>query len=301
MSTKGWDVFVSHAWEDKESFVRALAETLTALGVSVWYDEFSLRVGDSLSRSIDTGLASCRFGIVVISSAFMSKPWPEYELRGLVAREIGEARVILPIWHGVTLREVVRFSPPLADKLAINTQGLTAEEVAIRILLEVRPDLYNQLPRERLDSLTARGAFQDLQHQMELMREKLEAATEALREYRCPHCQAPMTQRASVPVGQGDDDLYEEFECGYSTGAGHGQPCPSDPLFPKFEDFTLHFTELSDEGTWRWRCIAIGNTPMAKRLHLLSELGRTREEAERAVRTAYGRVAQGRSHMTLDP
>jgi hypothetical protein len=101
-----WDVFVSHASEDKESFVRPLAAALQSLGVSVWYDEFSLRTGDSLCRSIDKGIAGSRYGLVVISPHFIAKPWPEYELRGLVSREMGEDRVILPIWHGVTRREV---------------------------------------------------------------------------------------------------------------------------------------------------------------------------------------------------
>jgi hypothetical protein len=54
---KNWDAFVSHASEDKESFVRPLVEALGRLGVSLWYDEVSLRLGDSLSGSIDRGIA----------------------------------------------------------------------------------------------------------------------------------------------------------------------------------------------------------------------------------------------------
>jgi len=81
-----WDAFISHAWEDKESFVRPLAHALTALGAAVWYDEFSLRLGDSLSASIDKGLAGSRYGIVVLSKAFIAKRWPQRELQGLVKR-----------------------------------------------------------------------------------------------------------------------------------------------------------------------------------------------------------------------
>lgn len=55
------DLFLSHATEDKDGFVRPLAHALTALGASVWYDEFSLRAGDSLRESIDRGLRSSRF------------------------------------------------------------------------------------------------------------------------------------------------------------------------------------------------------------------------------------------------
>lgn len=70
---KEWDVFISHASEDKDSFVRPLAEALAQLGVRVWYDEFTLNLGDSISRSIDKGLASSQFGLVVLSESFISK------------------------------------------------------------------------------------------------------------------------------------------------------------------------------------------------------------------------------------
>ena len=71
-SKKKYDVFISHASEDKDSLVRPLAIALRGLGASVWYDEFSLRIGDSLSGSIDKGLSNSRFGPVVISQNFMT-------------------------------------------------------------------------------------------------------------------------------------------------------------------------------------------------------------------------------------
>ena len=59
-----WDLFASHASEDKETFVRPLAVLLGSLGVRVWYDEFALTLGDSLSESVDKGLARSRYGLV---------------------------------------------------------------------------------------------------------------------------------------------------------------------------------------------------------------------------------------------
>jgi hypothetical protein len=115
---KQWDAFISHAGEDKEDFVRPLAEALCARGLKVWFAEHTLRIGDSLRRSIDRGLADSRFGIVVISPNFLRKEWPQRELDGLVAREIGGEKVILPIWHDVTEEIVRRYSPPLADRFA---------------------------------------------------------------------------------------------------------------------------------------------------------------------------------------
>lgn len=158
-----WDVFISHASEDKKAFVRPFAQTLQGLGVRVWFDEFTLRIGDSISRSIDRGLAASRYGIVVLSRAFLRKQWTEYELRGLTAREIEGGRRILPIWHGVSKREVLDFSPPLADKLAINTASADAVDVAMQVLQEVRPDLYSKRNRTQLLDSPQGEALSELQ------------------------------------------------------------------------------------------------------------------------------------------
>ena len=153
-----YDVFVSHASEDKDSLVRPLATLLARLGVRVWYDEFSLEVGDSLSRSIDRGLAESKFGVVVISPSFMSKPWPELELRGLTAKELGHDMVILLLWHGVTRDDVLEFSPMLADKLAIDTGRKNLNEIALSITRTVRPDILGILIRRKAwDDLKRNG------------------------------------------------------------------------------------------------------------------------------------------------
>lgn len=129
-----YDFFISHASEDKDEFVRPLAEALVQMGVRVWYDEFSLKIGDSLRQSIDKGLANSRYGIVVISSSFIEKNWPQYEVNGLVAREMEGAKIILPIWHKVSKTEVIKYSPTLADKVALNSSILDIPDIAKRLL-----------------------------------------------------------------------------------------------------------------------------------------------------------------------
>lgn len=129
----GYDAFIPHASEDKEGLVRPLAEALAGMGFRVWYDEFELRVGDSLRQSIDKGLATSRFGIVVLSEAFFAKNWPQYELDGLVAREIDGKSVILPIWHGVGKEEVLAYSPRLADRIALRTDRMNIEDLAAEL------------------------------------------------------------------------------------------------------------------------------------------------------------------------
>ena len=134
-----YDIFISHASEDKAAVARPLAKALTKLGLVVWLDEFELTVGDSLRRSIDRGLMGSRYGAVVLSPHFFRKEWPQKELDGLVALEDGSGKVILPIWHQVGREEVRKYSPVLADRLASNTLfGISA--VANDIWLAVERD-----------------------------------------------------------------------------------------------------------------------------------------------------------------
>jgi hypothetical protein len=138
-----WDVFISHASEDKDTVARPLAESLQSSGVRVWFDEFTLRVGDSLSRSIDYGLANSRFGIVILSEHFFSKQWPQRELGGLVARAVdSQEKVILPVWHGITKKDIAKFSPTLADILALSTeQGI--DNITIELVEAIKPQTQN--------------------------------------------------------------------------------------------------------------------------------------------------------------
>ncbi len=133
-TSRDFDVFISHASEDKDQVVRPLAEALRHGGLDVWYDEFELKIGDSLRRKIDLGLARSRFGVVVLSQAFLGKGWTNYELDGLVTRAVSGEQVLLPIWHKITKKEVIQFSPSLADKLARSTATHTVEEIAAEII-----------------------------------------------------------------------------------------------------------------------------------------------------------------------
>lgn len=133
-----FDVFISHASEDKDEIVRPLAHALQEKGLRVWFDEFELRIGDSLRRSIDRGLANSRSGLVVLSPAFLGKGWANYELDGLVTRSVTGEQILLPIWHNLTKQEVIKYSPSLADKVARSTSTNTVEEIASEITAVIR-------------------------------------------------------------------------------------------------------------------------------------------------------------------
>ena len=144
MDEKKYDIFISHASEDKDAIVRPLATILERLTMRVWYDEFSLQLGDSLTASIDKGLQESRYGLVVLSKAFLSKRWPEYEYRSLMTREIDGERVILPLWYDVTKEDVKNFSLYLADIKALPISRANFGKIVPAILKVVRPDIYQE-------------------------------------------------------------------------------------------------------------------------------------------------------------
>ena len=137
-ANREYDVFVAHASEDKEAIARPLAHALDERGLVVWFDEFELRIGDSLRRKIDAGIARSRFGIVILSHAFFAKGWSQYELDGLVTMEVSGKQVTLPLWHDISKDEVVSYSPSLADKVALRTADYTIDEIADEIAAVVR-------------------------------------------------------------------------------------------------------------------------------------------------------------------
>lgn len=157
-----YDLFISHASEDKDGFVRPLATTLAEFGVNVWYDEFTLELGDSLSRSIDKGLINSSYGLVVFSPTFIEKGWTEYELQGLLAKEIGNKKIIIPVWHKFTKEDLLQFSPSLADKFALKADGLSIVELSVSIIKVVRPDLFEKIQR-RAAFLSAKGELKNIE------------------------------------------------------------------------------------------------------------------------------------------
>lgn len=115
-------MFISYASEDREALARPLAEALCE-HFDIWYDQYSLVMGDSLREKIDEGLSSCEFGIVILSKYFFGKSWPKKELDGLISRESSGHSVILPIWHNIEKDDVEKYSPILASKLAVKSSG----------------------------------------------------------------------------------------------------------------------------------------------------------------------------------
>lgn len=143
---KRWDVFISHASEDKAAVVEPLARALRKYGVRVWYDEFELKLGDSLSKCINRGLMYSNFGLVILSKDFFAKRWTEYELQSLLARVVSGEDIILPIWHNVDKENIKEYNLYLSDIKALSTD-IGVNTLAVEIIKLVRPGILNSYVR----------------------------------------------------------------------------------------------------------------------------------------------------------
>ncbi len=127
-----FDVFVSHAWENKKDFLDEFVDALRTLGIKVWYDTSQIKWGDSMRKHIDDGLKKSRFGVAILSPNYLAegKYWTKAELDGLFQLESVNGKTLLPIWHNLTKKEVMAYSPIIASKLAMSTATMTPQEIA---------------------------------------------------------------------------------------------------------------------------------------------------------------------------
>lgn len=135
---RDYDLFLSYANEDK-AYASALAYSLISLGVKVWFAEREIEVGDSLRQSIDDGLRRSRFGVVILSGAFFGNRWTNYELDGLITREMQGGKVVLAVLHpDFTIDELAVLSPSMAGKKVLlgSEQGVdTIAETLAELVL----------------------------------------------------------------------------------------------------------------------------------------------------------------------
>ena len=133
-----YDVFISHASEDKPDFVNPLVEKLQDAGIRVWIDTLEMRWGKSLREQIDNGIKRSKFAILVLSKHFFAKKWPQRELDGILAKESMTGNPPLPIWHNITQEELYEFSPTLSGIYAYSSKDYSTDDIckALQLLLE---------------------------------------------------------------------------------------------------------------------------------------------------------------------
>lgn len=131
--------FISHDSKDKDQIVRELARELTLHMCPVWYDEYSLRVGESLRESIEMGLKEAKKCVLILSPNFLkNEGWAKAEFDSIYVREVLDLKgVILPVWHNVNVKQVYEYSPRLAGKVGLSS-SIGVKELARKLAQEIK-------------------------------------------------------------------------------------------------------------------------------------------------------------------
>ncbi|HEU5146193.1 MAG TPA: toll/interleukin-1 receptor domain-containing protein, partial [Chryseosolibacter sp.] len=132
-----YDAFISHAVEDKIPIANELCAKLESAGLRIWYSGKELGVGDSIEKTIEKGLHRSRYGIVILSPTYLAKNWTIREFYTLLAKEIEEQKVILPVLYNVTVDDLKNKDLLMADRFAVNAdRGL--DFVVSKLVSEIK-------------------------------------------------------------------------------------------------------------------------------------------------------------------
>jgi TIR domain len=213
-----WDVFISHASEDKTAVAEPLARALMKAGVAVWYDDFTLRVGDPLRQSIEKGLRGSKFGVVILSPAFFSRNWPQKELSALMQKEDSERKVVLPIWYRLGIEEIREQALLLADVKALKWGD--GVQIVVSALVEVIKGIATpplpEIETLESESLLARATISPRQTMKDKWKELEQVILESgSRNHSITHNTEPMNASSTVnalhEAGKIPDDVREDF------------------------------------------------------------------------------------------
>lgn len=141
---KEYDVFISHANKDKENFVEELYQAINKLGINIFYDKESLEWGDNWKAAILNGTRKSEFAVIVISENFFDREWTEKELAEFLSRQNRNGqKLILPILHNITLAQLQKRYPSVADIQAIDSKKYTCDQIAIMFARQLIKRLKN--------------------------------------------------------------------------------------------------------------------------------------------------------------
>ena len=127
------DTFICHASEDKEAIALPIHKALTEVGIYAWLDESEIRLGQSIRQKIDEGLANCKSATIILSRPFLAKNWTQYEMDGIVGRQMQREILLFPIQHGITIEEIRDYSPSLAGLSLWNSSDHSPAKIASEI------------------------------------------------------------------------------------------------------------------------------------------------------------------------
>lgn len=131
--------FISHDSNDKDAIARPIAIGLSQLMCPVWFDEYSLKVGDKLRESIEKGIKECKKCVLILSPHFMANNgWTKVEFNSIFTRElIEQTDLVLPVWCGISKEELFEYCPSLVNKVGVK-MDVGINEVVARLHRSIR-------------------------------------------------------------------------------------------------------------------------------------------------------------------
>jgi hypothetical protein len=125
-------IFLCHAWDDRQGVAKDLCDLLEARNVSVWFSENDIMLGEPFLRAIDKGLAKSRIGIVLVTPALLKRlptaGTADRELSVLLARD-----QLVPILHNTTYDALRDVSPMLASRNGLETSEMPMADIAAKL------------------------------------------------------------------------------------------------------------------------------------------------------------------------
>ena len=140
-NSPGYDLFISHASEDKESVARSLAGSLTARGLAVWFDDKDLRIGESKASNINERITASRAAVTILSRAYFKQKWKRHELDTLVYLTMSSGRKICPVWHNIVADELGPHTLFFSTYAGLDTGDHRIEAIADEIYRSVLHDV----------------------------------------------------------------------------------------------------------------------------------------------------------------
>lgn len=150
--TQAHDVFLCHAWPDRQADAKDVYDLLVDEDVSVWFSEVALRPGTDMRVAIDRGLVSSRIGIVLVTPAMLDKLRTDRSIASNELSALLRRNLLVPVMHGVTFEELDQVSPTLASRGGFSTAEESMEDIAVKIA-----ELVGTLDGEEADELSMKS------------------------------------------------------------------------------------------------------------------------------------------------
>ncbi|ROR91089.1 TIR domain-containing protein [Nocardioides aurantiacus] len=151
--TQEHDVFLCHAWPDRQDDAKDAYDLLVGEGVSVWFSEVSLRPGTDMRVAIERGLVSSRMGIVLVTPAMLDKLRTDRSVANAELSALLRRNLLVPVMHGVTFEELDQVSPTLASRGGFNTAEESMGDIVVKVA-----ELVGTLADEEADGLSMKSA-----------------------------------------------------------------------------------------------------------------------------------------------